>query len=76
MREKILEILYEIDDTVEYETSDNFIDDGIIDSYQMVEIVDGIESAFDIEISGRDIVPENFANLDAIEMMLKKYIEE
>lgn len=76
MREKILEILYEIDDTVEYEASDNFIDDGIIDSYQMVEIVDGIESAFDIEISGRDIVPENFANLDAIEMMLKKYIEE
>ena len=76
MREKILEILYEIDDTIEYEASDNFIDDGIIDSYQMVEIVDGIESAFDIEISGRDIVPENFANLDAIEMMLKKYIEE
>lgn len=76
MKEKILEILRGIDETVDYETSDNFIEDGIIDSYQMVEIIDGLESEFDIEISGRDIVPENFANLDSIEAMLKKYIGE
>ena len=76
MKEKILEILRGIDETVDYETSDNFIGDGIIDSYQMVEIIDGLESEFDIEISGRDIVPENFANLDSIEAMLKKYIGE
>lgn len=76
MKEKILEILRGIDENVDYETSDNFIEDGIIDSYQMVEIIDGLESEFDIEISGRDIIPENFANLDSIEAMLKKYIGE
>lgn len=75
MREQIIEILNDVlEDS--YEGSSNFIEDGLIDSYQMVEIVDGIEDTFDIEISGRDIVPDNFISVDAIEAMISKYLED
>lgn len=75
MREQILAILNEVGDE-SFENSTNFIEDGLIDSYQMVEIVDGIEEEFDIEISGRDIIPDNFVSLEAIEAMISKYLED
>ncbi len=76
MRDTILEILAEVGDGSSFEGSSNFIEDGLIDSYQMVEIIEALEEEFDIEISGRDIIPDNFIDLESIEAMLSKYIEE
>ncbi len=75
MKDIIMEILKNLDNGEAFENSENFIDDGLIDSYQMVEIVDELESEFDIEISGRDIIPDNFVNLAAIETLVAKYTE-
>ncbi len=71
--QKILDELFEGQD---YENCENFMEAGLLDSMDMMDLVAEIEGAFAIEISGRDILPENFVNLEAIEALIQKYIEE
>lgn len=73
MKEKILEILHNIRPEVDFKNSDNFIDDGFLDSFDMVSLVSNIEKNFNISIAGEDIIPENFENIPSIISMIKKY---
>ena len=70
---EILEILKELKEDVDFESSRDFIEDGLLDSFEIVELVSALEDAFEIEISGRDIIPENFVSVEAIEKMIDKY---
>ena len=47
-------------------TSVNLLDSGIIDSFDIVDLIGDIEEQFDIEVDGDDIIPENFESVDAI----------
>ena len=69
----VLSVLQNMKDDVDFESSKDFIEDGLLDSFDIVTLVGELEDAFDIEISGRDIVPENFVSLESIEEMVKKY---
>lgn len=69
----ILAILKELKDDVDFESSKDFVEDGLLDSFDVVNLVGELEDNMDIEISGRDIVPENFVSVEAIENMLEKY---
>lgn len=73
MREKILEILQDIRPEVDFNDSEDFIEDGYLDSFDMVALVSNLDKTFGISILGEDIIPENFANLEAIENIIKKY---
>lgn len=73
MREKILEILQDIRPEVDFNDSEDFIEDGYLDSFDMVALVSNLDKTFCISILGEDIIPENFANLEAIENIVKKY---
>lgn len=75
MREEILEILQGIREDAEFENSEDFIEDGFLDSFEIVDLVSELEDRFLIEIRGTDIVPENFTNLDAIAALVEKYQE-
>ena len=76
MRERILELLTPINADADFESSEDYIEDGLIDSFEMVNLVSELEDAFSFEISGKDIIPENFVNLCAIEAMIRKYTGE
>lgn len=69
----VLSILQNMKDDVDFEGSKDYIGDGLLDSFDIVTLVGELEEAFDIEISGRDIVPENFVSLESIEELVKKY---
>ncbi len=69
----VLEVLQELKEDVDFEGSSDFIEDGLLDSFDIVSVVEALEDAFDIAISGRDIVPENFVSLEAIEALVEKY---
>lgn len=73
MKEKILEILQDIRPEVDFNNSEDFIEDGYLDSFDMVALVSNLDKTFGISILGEDIIPENFANLEAIENIVKKY---
>lgn len=69
---KILEILKDIRPEYNFEDSQNFIEDGFLDSFDVVTLVSELEDSFYIMIDGLDIIPENFATIDAIIEVLKK----
>jgi acyl carrier protein len=42
---------------------DRFFDDHVIDSLQLMELVDAFQERFAIEVSGKDLSPENFGSI-------------
>ncbi len=72
MREQIIKILTELRPEFDFNQNVNFIEEGMLDSFDMVNLVSDLDSTFGISIDGIDILPENFATLDAIESLLKK----
>lgn len=76
MKDSILEVLQEVNGDADFESSSDFIEDGLMDSFEIVDLVSRLEDKFPVEIRGIDIVPDNFVNLEAIEKLLKKYLEE
>lgn len=72
MKEKIIEILTELRPEFDFTEDVNFIEEGMLDSFDVVSLVDELESQFDIKIDGVDILPENFSTIDSIIVLLKK----
>ena len=57
MEEKVLSILKEIRPEFDFEESDNFVEDGYLDSFDIVTLVSELETAFDVVIDGLDVLP-------------------
>jgi len=67
------EILNRIRPEVDFTTAQHFIEDGLLDSFDMVTLVATLDQTFGISIDGVEIVPENFQSLQTIETLLQKY---
>ena len=61
MEEKILELLAEIDE-------------GLLDSFQVIELVEMLEENFDMEIDAEHVVAENFATKEAILELMRRLL--
>lgn len=70
--EKLVEILKEIRPEYEWETADDFIANGMLDSFDIIVLVSELESAYPISVDGSDILAENFSSLDAIADLVRK----
>lgn len=66
MREQIIKILTELRPEFDFNQDADFIEEGMLDSFDVVSLVDSIESEFGVAISGLDVLPENFCSIDAI----------
>ena len=67
-----MDILTELNSEVDFETCDTLIDDGILDSFDIVSLVGELNDTFDIEITPVDIVPENFNSAEAMWDMIQR----
>jgi len=74
--ERLIEILEEIDDGVDYENCTTLIDDGILDSLAIISLVAEIEEEFDVQIPTVEIVPANFNSAKAIWNLVVRLQEE
>ena len=72
MKKKILEFLTEIRPEFDFEESNNFIEEGMLDSFDIVALVTALDEEFKISIVGTDIVPENFSSIESISQLLIK----
>ncbi len=72
MEDIILRILSEIRPEFDFDESGDFIEDGLLDSYDIVSIIDALENEFGIVIDGLDVVPENFNTIENIVLLINK----
>lgn len=66
MRERILEILKDVRPDVDFEKETALIDDEIIESFDVIQIVTTLMDEFDVYIDADDIEPENLNSLENI----------
>lgn len=74
--EKILEILKSIRSDVDFENEKALIDDGILDSFDVVSVVGELCDEFDITITAEDLEPENFNSVEAIHALVERLQDE
>lgn len=70
--ETILAMLSEIRPEFRFEESENFVEDGMLDSFDIITLVSMLEEKYDIRIDGLDIVPENFFTVKSIIELVRK----
>lgn len=66
-------ILSELRPECDFSQSTDFIEEGLLDSLDIVAIVDSVDETYNISIPGSEILPENFSSIDAIVNLTKKY---
>ena len=72
MKERIMQILTEIRPEFDFSESTDYIEDGFLDSFDIVTVIDALEKEFQIIVDGIEVVPENFVTVDAIENLINK----
>ena len=70
--DKLLEILQGIRPDVDFENETELIDDGILDSFDVVSIISEIDDAFGVQIRINELDPENFNSAEAIWSLIQK----
>lgn len=77
MKNKIIELLTEIRPEFDFSASSNFIEEGMLDSFDIVSLVVSLDDEFTVSINGTDILSENFSSVNAIyELLIKNGVVE
>jgi acyl carrier protein len=72
MREQLLALLDEIRPDVEFEKETKLIDDGILDSFDIISIVQEMNDTFGVKIKANELQPDNFNTVDAMIELIEK----
>ena len=72
MKEKIIAILNDLRPEFSFTEDVDFIEEGMLDSFDIVSLVDELEEGFGVKIQGIDVIPSNFSTVDNIIALLKK----
>lgn len=75
MKTKVEKILNEIRPEFDFSTTTNFIENGMLDSFDVVSLVAMLDKEFNISIEGVEIVPMNFNSVESICTLLSKYVK-
>ena len=73
--ETLLNILNELHNDIDFSTAEGLIDEGVLDSLDIVTLITEINDAFDISIPAEEIIPENFNSATAIMNLINKLDE-
>lgn len=74
MKEKIIELLQEIRSDVDVEST-SLIDDGDLESLDIVALVGALNDEFDVDITVEHLIPENFNSIDAMAALIQELSE-
>lgn len=74
--EELIKILNEIKPGVDFEKENNLMEDEILDSFDIVSLVAKLDEEFDVEVTPKDLVPENFKSAKTIYDLITKLQDE
>ena len=72
MKQQIISILQEIRPEFDFSQDLDFMEEGMLDSFDIVSLVTTLDEHYGISIDGMDILPENFATVTSIMNLLIK----
>lgn len=70
LQQFILEKILNNQNDLDFQTSTNLIEDGIIDSLGIMKLLTFIEESFSVQVSDDDLVPENFVTTESISTLV------
>lgn len=70
MNERILKNLKKIRPDEDFAASSNYLEDGLLDSFDMVELMQLLEREFDVVIDDMAIETDTFCSIDGIVKLL------
>lgn len=70
MNEQLMDILIDLRPDVDFDTEDQLVTNGILESFDIVSLVAALTEEFDIEIQAKDLLPENFNSAAAMLRMI------
>lgn len=76
MKDELMEILTEIRPDVDFENEKSLIDDGILDSMDIVSLVGELDDIFDVTVGVENLLPENFNSVDAMIKLIERLQDE
>ena len=74
--EELLEILGELHPDVDFESEEQLVDDGILDSLDIVSLIGEIKRVFDVTVTAGDIIPDNFNTVQAMMALIERLEDE
>lgn len=74
--EKLLEILTDLHADVDFESEERLIDDGILDSMDIIRLITEISDAYDVTITAKDIIPSNFNSAKSLYTLIQRLQDE
>lgn len=76
IKNKILQILEDMQPDIDFEKEKNLVTNCILDSFDLISLVSELNDEFDIEITAKDFIEENFNELDTLVDMVERLQEE
>ena len=74
--EKLIEILNDLHPDVDFENEESLIDGGILDSMDIISLISEISDVYDVTITAKDIIPENFNSAKALYELIQRLSDE
>ncbi len=71
--QRLLDALSQVRDDVDFAKEQALVDEGMIDSLDLTQIIAALDDAFDIHIPAGEIEPENFNNATAMLALANRY---
>ncbi len=72
--EELLELLKDVRDDIDFTKEDKLIDDKILTSFDIIQIIASIDDTFDVSIPATQIVPGNFNSMQSIYNMIQRLL--
>ncbi len=74
--DRLIEILSDLHPEIDFEECTTLIEDGILDSFDIVSLISEINEEYDVVISAEHIIPENFNSAEALYALIERLEEE
>ncbi len=69
----IYRILKDVSPDSDFENSDDYIDDYLLDSIGILKLINRLEQDYKIKIQPNDVISRNFRSMDKIVALLESY---
>lgn len=70
--EELIRIMSEIRPDLDFTLEDKLIDDDVLDSFDVIQIVSEVNDFFGIELNVNDLLPENFNSAEVLYELISR----